>query len=671
MHLRTLLFLFLTTWSGATSWGKIILEFPGKHTVYQRDQSNLGQIPVGGIFTLPYERIEARLIPLAEAGDFAGTWTPLVTPGGQGRFYGLLSARGGWYRLQVRAIVAGNVADTVSVLPVGIGEVFLIAGHSNAMGLPKLGAKGGGDHVVSFNALNKALNTENITVAPDAPMHSPRFSPFLAENFAFPSGESAWYWGELGKLISDRLQVPVLFMNAGWAAANSINWREAAAGSNTLNMYVGKNWPNRQPYSNLINSLRYYHSWLGVRGVLWFHGENDAGHLKIAQQDYYSNIRYVIEKSMEDFGHIVPWVIGRCTYNNSSPEPYRPVLNAQEQLITTPGLPTWAGPYTDTIQVPRPAHGHFENVPGGVQGLSQMAQAWNQALSDAFFAQRPAHVPGATMISGLVPREASPGHTFLLAYTVLGPLPAGSSREVHLLDQQGQFIAVVGKGNQNPIRVSLPPTLPEGTYSCRIVATNPVLVGSVSTPLLVVRGLSEPKYIRTLEKQEINGQILIHTLVATDPESASLHLERSSDLQTVTTMESIELPANRQSGLFTLTDRQPANQSTYYRIRLEKRSGSTEYSQWIASFRGDAPPLLSTFPNPVSAGKPIYIRTIPDEVVSVRLFTASGQAVPAELAESDILGLSALYPTQPLEPGMYIIQITTPVGTQSQRIMVH
>jgi hypothetical protein len=647
-----------------------MVEFPGKHTVFQRNQANEGQIPVGGICTFPYQKIEARLVSIPQNEGNSGPWTSLNVPARKGVFYGVLTAKGGWYQLQLRGIKEGEEADTTSVFPIGVGEVFLVAGHSNAMGLPDLGAKGGSNQVVSFNALNKILNVENITVAPNAPMPSPTFSPFDAKNFAFPSGESAWYWSELGQLISDRLKVPVLFMNAGWAAANSVNWREAAQGSNTLNIYVGKNWPNRQPYSNLINTLRYYHSWLGIRGVLWFHGENDAGHLKIAQQDYYANIRYVIEKSMADFGHPLTWIIGQCTYNNSNPEPYLPVLNAQAQLITTPGLMAWGGPYTDTIQVPRPSHGHFENIPGGIPGLSQMAQAWNRSLPDAFFAQRPAHTSGSSIMSGVVPREASPGHQFLLPYRVIGSLPATSKMEAHLLDQQGQFIAIVGNGSQNPLRVSLPPTLVEGNYSVRVIAQDPVLVGSVSSSFVVRKGLSAPQPIRSLEMQVLENQTLLHTLLAADPENLHITLERSDDLIELQAVETVQIASSSQSGLFTLTDTQPSDQSTYYRIRLDQRSGGTQYSQWIATFRGNAPLVFSTFPNPVSVGQPIYIRTDPAQLLNFQLFNATGQPIQASLSESDIIGLSAIYPFQPLEPGVYLLQITTPSGGSSQRIMV-
>lgn len=417
-----LIFIFLTLAKIESVQARIIISYPTHHTVIQRNQQNEALLQVGGMYTVPYTKLEARLVSLDQAGSGSGAWTALTAPAGQGTYWGALVAKGGWYRLEIRGLAEQGQTDTVSVHPVGIGEVFLVSGHSNAMGLPKLGSKDGSERVVSYNALNKNLNAENITVAPDEPMPVPTFSRLKADDFVFPSGESAWNWGELGTLLSNRLGVPVLFMNAAWAAANSINWREAAEGKNTLNIYVGKNWPNRQPYSNLINTLRYYHSWLGIRAILWFHGENDAFHLKISQQDYFTNIRRLIELTRKDFGGNMAWAVALCSVSQTI-DPYLPVLSAQVLLSEIPGLNVWKGPYTDTIQAPRPQHGHFENVNGGTQGLTQVAQAWNRNLTDAFFAQTPAYTPASSLSTGLVPHTASPGHSFLLPFQASGKLP--------------------------------------------------------------------------------------------------------------------------------------------------------------------------------------------------------------------------------------------------------
>jgi hypothetical protein len=667
--LLLLVFGFLPYASSAVAG--IVITFPSKNTIIQRDPQNMGLLHVSGTCTFPYKSMEARLVSLAQSGASEEPWTALTLPAQQGIFLGSLVAQGGWYKLEVRGTFPTGEVDMVSVQPVGIGEVFLIAGHSNAMGLPDLGAKATSERVVSFNALNKYLNSDNITVAPDLPMPTPRFEPLKAENRIFPSGESAWYWGELGAKLVARLGVPVLFLNAGWAAANSINWRESAGGQNTLNMYVGKDWPNRQPYSNLINTLRYYHSWLGIRAVLWFHGENDAVHLKISQEDYYQNIRQLIDQSRKDFGHPLAWVIALCSVSFNSPAPYLPVLDAQIQLAGTPNFNTWPGPYTDSIQVPRPDHGHFENVPGSTQALTQVAQAWNRALSDAFFAQRPGYSPTLFLYTGLVPREAAPGQSFGVPYQLAGPRPETTTLSVELLDSGGKFLSVVGSGTQSPLQVTLPSSLPEADYRLRIVAQSPTLVGTTSEILRVRQGVPSPQVVRSLEARVLESSVEIYALSAPAAGTTRITVERSDDRETFQPVGTLPVfPHAGLSHLYSFADTAPSPQTAYYRLRLDSSDGTSQYSSLEAVFRGDTPAVLSAFPNPVSPGEPIYLRTDFDESFSYQLYNTQGQAIPCKVSESGIRGLSVLQTPNLLSPGLYILLTERDGASQSQRIMV-
>lgn len=651
------------------AYAKISVSFPQKNIVIQRNQNDRGTLRMGGTLTLPYEKLEVRLVALAGNEEEAGAWTLLSVPDRKGVFFGSLDARGGWYKLEIRGFLEGQVADSASVQPVGIGEVFLVAGHSNAMGLPNLGAKDAVEQVVSFNALNKFLNNENMTVAPDGPMPAPTFEPLKATNRIFPSGESAWYWGELGSLLVARLGVPVLFMNAGWAAANSINWREAANGQNTRNIYVGKDWPNRQPYSNLINTLRYYHSWLGLRSVLWFHGENDAVHLKISKADYYQNIRRLIEKTNQDFGLTVGWAVALCSVSYNASEPYLPVIDAQVQLAETPGLRVWRGPYADTIQVPRPDHGHFENIKGGTQGLSQMAQAWNRSLSDAFFSQTPAYTSGGFLLTGVVPRATSPGQSFLLPYYAQGINTFQT--EAQLLDAAGNFLAVVGSGSANPLRVNLPATLAEGSYRLRVVAQNPTQPGSVSEIFQIENGSSTPQLVKSMETRVLDNQLEIHALMAAHPDLLQLTVERSENRNVFQVLGDIPLSSDKTSSrLYSFTDTQPLSQIAYYRLRLRDQAGRVQYSPAIAAFRGDNLPALTAFPNPAPLGEPIYLRVDLPQTFEYQLTDAQGKKIPADLADSGIIGLPMLRVSPAAPPGLYFLQIKTEQTTWVQRIML-
>ncbi len=652
-----------------TCSAKIFLSSPQKNTVIQRDLNNRGTLRIAGTITLPYEKLEARLVALSGSNSTDGAWTSLNVPDRQGVFSGSLNAGGGWYKLEIRGFLGDQISDSLSVQPLGIGEVFLIAGHSNAMGLPNLGAKDAVDQVVSFNFLNKSLNSENITVAPNGPMPAPTFEPLKADNRIFPSGESAWYWGELGSLLVARLGVPVLFMNAGWAAANSINWRETANGQDTRNIYVGKNWPNRQPYSNFINTLQYYHSWLGLRSVLWFHGENDAVHLKISQADYYQNIRRLIEKTNQDFGRSIGWAVALCSVSYNASVPYLPVIEAQLQLAATPGLRVWRGPDGDTIQVPRPDHGHFENVKSGTQGLTQMAQAWNRRLSDAFFSQQQPYTPFSALLTGVVPGAASPGQSFLLPFYAQGVNTFRT--EAQLLDGAGNFVAVVGTGSSSPLRVTLPATLAGGNYRLRVVAQNPTIPGSVSEALRVENGLPSPQLVRSLEIWAEDNRVEIFALLAAHPDLVQITAERSENREDFQALGDVPLSFNKStSRLYNFTDTQPLNQTAYYRFRLRDSAGTTRYSPAVAIFRGDDPPVFTAFPNPAPLNEPIYLRVDLPQDFDYQLTDAQGKKIPADLSDSGIIGLPMLRVSPATPPGIYFLQIKTGQSTQVQRIML-
>jgi hypothetical protein len=338
---------------------QIVITSPLNNQVNQRSLRDSALVAVTGYAYYPYNSIEVTLDGVSKPGVTQKrqlTATELK----RGFFHFELKVKTGWHKLKVNGIRPDGTMDADSVNRFGVGEVFLVAGNSNAMGLPNLGAKSASENVVSFDTVSKFLDKENMTESPDEPMRTPVFSRFLSENFAYPSGETSWLWGELGDLLYQRFGTPVLFFNAAWAAANSKNYQESASGKDTYNRYVdNKYWKNRQPYTNIPLTLQYFNSWLGIRTVLWSHGENDAYHDNIDQVTYFRNIEYLIKRSREDFGFNVPWTIGLSSVTRDFDHPYPLVLQAQAQLASLPGFNTWFGPFTDSIQVPRPPSAHF------------------------------------------------------------------------------------------------------------------------------------------------------------------------------------------------------------------------------------------------------------------------------------------------------------------------
>lgn len=113
---------------------QVTVTSPRTYAVIQRNNQDLGTIYITGTLSQHADRVEARLLGRTnEATTTYSTWTVIDNQVGTGAFLGQLVAKGGRYNLEVRAIRNEQVAGNVTVVEkVGVGEVFLIVGHSNA-----------------------------------------------------------------------------------------------------------------------------------------------------------------------------------------------------------------------------------------------------------------------------------------------------------------------------------------------------------------------------------------------------------------------------------------------------------------------------------------------------------------------------------------------------------
>lgn len=648
---------------------QLVVTSPVPNQVMQRNASGMASIFVTSYAHCPYTRVDATLLPIEGNANPPLEQQFDATQLTQGLLYATFNAPTGWYRLKLTGTATNGITDSVVVNRVGVGEVFLVAGNSNAMGLPGLGAKDASANVVSFNALNKTLNNENITVAPDGPMPAPGFEPLKNSSNIFPNGETSWYWGELGDLLFQRWKTPVLFFNTAWAAANAENYRDAASGKDAYNLYVGKYWPNRQPYTNIVNTMRYLTSMTGVRAVLWSHGENDA-QLGFKEADYFDGIRTLIQNSREDSGYDIPWYIARNSASERLKDPYLPVLNAQNRLIALPGFNAFPGPYLDTVQIPRPASGHFENRAGGVQGLTLAAAAWNRNLADTTIAKTPALQPSYALHTGVTPARVFPGATFDLPFTVTGTAALQITAE--LLDAQGQFVVDVGTGNQSPLQIRLPDEIGDGQYHIRLTGVNPILPGSVSQPVYVERSLRTIEYVNTIGVRNTGNSIHVTWVLAPAPGLATMTVQKTTDGLQYNDLETYPAPAAGTSGVFGFMDSNPGSGTIFYRIKMGYTNGSTAYSTIVTLFRDGAPAPWTVFPNPVTQQQFYIIPTTADETeIICRLFDAAGREHPIQTSAREAVGLLSVRPHYALPAGKYILQMTSAGQTTARSIVFY
>lgn len=392
---------------------QVQISFPTSRAVFQRNAANQGAIRVTGSYATAVNRIEARL--LARDGQGTSTdWRAIQENPAGGSYAGDVTGQGGWYTLEVRGMNGNQqVGEVATVDRVGIGEVFIIAGQSNAQGVHQDSPNPKNDRVSCVNYLYPNNGFPNDPPVPVFTQldNTPGFT-------IAPRGVGSWCWGQLGDLLVKRLNVPVMFFNAAFSGTAVRNWQESAPDGGTAFGIINREpYLARQPYVNLKIALQFYANMLGVRAVLWHQGEAD-NLINTETARYVSELQFVINQSRQDFGRNVPWVISRASYGDFIGGPDAAIIAAQNQVVaSTPSV--FAGPETDNIQIPRnrpPLDNeglHFDR-----NGLAELANAWSGSLSDSFF-------------QSSVPAGASPVPTVSVAcaggnnvtYTINGDYP--------------------------------------------------------------------------------------------------------------------------------------------------------------------------------------------------------------------------------------------------------
>ncbi|MGV3561004.1 sialate O-acetylesterase [Larkinella arboricola] len=362
---------------GYPTLAQLKITYPSSRAVFQRDQSDNSTLFISGSYTQPITKVEARLVPMNEGQGIETGWQTIQTEPKGGLFQGAIQGRGGWYRLEARAWQGNTLVGQDNVPRIGIGEVFIITGQSNAQGFQQRGAEGATDDRV--NCITYDNTVANSLENPP----SLSFRQLGADALVGPRGQSAWCWGLLGDMITRRYNVPVLFINTAWAGTAIHNWIESFDGGTTKNVFIEQNLPAGMPYGNLLVSLRYFSSLQGLRAVLWQQGETD-NHLRLPQEQYRNSMQLLINKTRADTRRYPSWMLARSSYNLGRFDPG--IIAAQNQVIGTFNNNVFAGPETDNIQIPRY---DAENNDGGTHfggdGLRQYAEAWFASMNERFF----------------------------------------------------------------------------------------------------------------------------------------------------------------------------------------------------------------------------------------------------------------------------------------------
>ncbi|MCK6572346.1 sialate O-acetylesterase [Myxococcota bacterium] len=319
----------------------LTLDAPTPRAVYQRRPANVGPVPVRGRLRAPgATRLEARVVPFDGPPGAAPAFTPVAFEPGAQAFDAVFTAPAGWHRLEVQALDgAGRVVGAGAVEPVGVGEVFVTAGQSNAANHGERPLAPTDDRVSArgYEGWRRATDPQPIA-----------------------TGTGGTPWPALGDLLATRFDVPVGLISVAWGGTSVAQWQPGAADA----LYLRLAWALGVAGPG------------GVRAVLWHQGESDAAAGTTAAA-YAARLDALIRASRADAGWAVPWIVARVGFlPNLAPGAIAAVVEGQQRVIDTDPL-TAEGPATDDLQGPA---WRYDQVHFTEAGLREHARRWAERI---------------------------------------------------------------------------------------------------------------------------------------------------------------------------------------------------------------------------------------------------------------------------------------------------
>ena len=303
-----------------------------------------------------------------------GAWIAVGTVQPDFSYRGKLALQAGWYSLEVRTRGEGHPA-TAAVERVGVGEVFVVVGHSVAHG-GQINLPGAEDDRVSTIAL------------PPGDMESqrqykftgdPRFLPEpVGRQFASllqpaPAGNGTYFWAAFAEHVARQQNVPVLLLNAAFGGTSLEHWAKSARGEPFAHPFVLS--AIRMPYIRLEHALTKYCAVTGLRAILADQGQNDWPEKD--EDKIVANYKTWIAQARKDAGFPnLAVVINR----QSPPDGFGQIRRVQDRMIKEEPF-CFPGPDYDTFA----KEDTVDKVHLSEAGEKKAARLWADALNADFF----------------------------------------------------------------------------------------------------------------------------------------------------------------------------------------------------------------------------------------------------------------------------------------------
>ncbi|MBO4548847.1 MAG: hypothetical protein J5758_06495 [Abditibacteriota bacterium] len=312
---------------------------PSDWQVFQREDRDRGTLRLSGRVNVPFDRLSVRITGRSRDGKaYPGKWETVTADPADGAFdAGLPLRAGGWYTVDVRAEYKGRTAAEKTIEHVGMGEVFVGAGQSNA----------------TNSSPDRTRTRTGMVSCTDGHVWQPADDPVIGVHDGSDGGS---YYPSLGDLLYEEFGVPVGIAPTGHGGTAVSQWS-----------------PDTELYRFFMDRVRLLGKG-GFRAVLWHQGENDAW---TPSEDYYRLLRTSIRYSCLDAGWRFPWFVAKVSYHSPAAPVHETTRSAQQRLwdegIALPG------PDTDTLRSEYREGGgmgiHFSG-----KGLEAHARAWADIL---------------------------------------------------------------------------------------------------------------------------------------------------------------------------------------------------------------------------------------------------------------------------------------------------
>lgn len=264
----------------------IRIDAPADRQVIQRGADDAAMVQVRGQVRGAGGRvlIRVRLRDAAASGRAVG-WRMLDDRiDADGSFLGQVRlAAGGWYSLDICTISGTRVGPVVTVERVGVGEVFILSGQSNACNM--------GDLDPSYRVDDRVSAFGGVNWVP------------AANPLPFGQGNGGSPWVYMANRLVGALDVPIGLYPIAYGATSVQQWQ-----------------PGTPIFNRLVAGLKAMRERGGLRAVLWHQGETDRGKGPALYGRLLTNL---ITQSRTASGVNIAWVIARASYGpNTVPLPF-------------------------------------------------------------------------------------------------------------------------------------------------------------------------------------------------------------------------------------------------------------------------------------------------------------------------------------------------------------